>query len=108
VNISQGRGLRYVEVDGLAAANTFTIALGAPGWVDTVVSGSDVDFGAVAVVVLCNPTGVLSVGVRQLGSVQTLTVSTNIGTALVAKYGSHMEFYRGAAQIVYSFMGYYI
>lgn len=108
-NIS-GPKANYIEVDVAAAANIFTIAGGGAGWIDTDITGSDVPRGAICIVFSANPSANQNLGARANGS----AIDTKINNAYTIfitttqSAAGHVDFYRAAANNVYTVRGYFI
>lgn len=100
----------YTETDATAAKNTFIVAGGAAGWVDTDISGSDVPAGNVLIVFQVYPLGDQAAGARTSnaiggnGNISSGKISTLVSGQTSAR---HVYLYRGAANNEYRILGYF-
>lgn len=107
-NLSDVYRIGYVEVNSALAGNIFTIAGGAPGWIDTDISGSSVPAAARIIVLNCQPGANQNLGARANGDTVDRKINNAYTVPILTSQSTarHIDFYRAAADNTYTIRGY--
>lgn len=98
----------FITVDGSQVKNTFLVAAGALGWIDTDITGSDVPLAAKAIFISGNPAAAVAMGVVRHGDTQGKTCDSSGHVTFLTGQSTagHVDLYRAGSNITYNILGY--